>query len=646
MELSQQAVNALIQRTTESSSESESHLPLNPNSLYANSLLQQFVAQTQLLNAPASLQTNTADAPAFQSTTTSSTENPNNKTHDTGEVVKRKRGRPKKVSNEAKVEAGKSSVLNLEYCGNPNVSPDSGIQNSSDHVSSPEPSPTPNSKPKFKEEPEAHKNNGGVVGKPKSTAAPKTLNSKTVMREQPKQPITSNSFDRVLYGNADRVLYPPRRKVGRPPISRKGPGRPPKQKAEKAIVPPEPKPPDKLEPAKVSTRPKVVPVPTKKTKTGLLQEICQRVSKRLDSNKQHSQKPVVVNSNPNKNKRPVNNKTVVPKSGNVSKKTVLTAKNKIERAKIATLKSSKVMHSKHKDKKHKKYKMRILKPVSAAVIDPKLNTEIERLITDFVKLCNINVIKPAKENVPEMLKIMKKASKKRKASDYSDRKKKKQSISNSVNKEAKSNEQRLPLKKRHYHLSTNDSDETTIKAPTKPEPEKPEVEPKSNVPPKVTSVNNNEYKKPEKVKEHIAEAIEATITRFSSTEKTEVGRSIKAEPAPPASEKLSIPATTPKKRHRLEMSTTKEETVYPPIQPVAAVKDEVVEESTKTVETVKVPKTVEAAAKKGVAPRVAVEPKEKKVDNAVQIITRKKNRLEDLTLTLASKVRTFLYWLT
>jgi hypothetical protein len=52
MELPQQAVNALIQRTTESSSESESHAPPNPSTLYANSLLQQFVAQTQLLNAP------------------------------------------------------------------------------------------------------------------------------------------------------------------------------------------------------------------------------------------------------------------------------------------------------------------------------------------------------------------------------------------------------------------------------------------------------------------------------------------------------------------------------------------------------------------------------------------------------------------
>lgn len=51
MELPQQAVNALIQRTTESSSENESHPPPNPSSLYANSLLQEFVAQTQKLNA-------------------------------------------------------------------------------------------------------------------------------------------------------------------------------------------------------------------------------------------------------------------------------------------------------------------------------------------------------------------------------------------------------------------------------------------------------------------------------------------------------------------------------------------------------------------------------------------------------------------
>lgn len=636
MELPQQAVNALIQRTTESSSESESHLPLNPNTLYANSLLQQFVAQTQLLNAPTSLQTNSTEVPSFQ-TATQPTDLGGAKVHESGEAVKRKRGRPKKASNEPKAETGKSSsssMLNLEYCGNPNVSPDSGIQNSSDHVSSPEPSPTPNSK-KFKEEPEMHKNNGGVDAKSKSNTS-KTSASKLSVREQPKLPITSNSFDRVLYGNADRILYPPRRKAGRPPISRKGPGRPPKQKLTSSVVPPEPKPPDKPEPTKISAKPvrmKTVPIkeaPVKKTKSSALLEICHRVSKRLDSNNKHSHKPVILSSGKNKKS---NNKVVKSGKSGCSKELVLTAKGKIDlKSKFRTLKNSKVMHSRHKNKKHKKCQIRILKPISATLCDPKLNTEIERLVTDFVKLCNISPCKPAKENVPEMLKIMKKASKKRKASDYSERKKKKQNVSSSINKEANSNEQRLPLKKRHYHLSTNDdTEDSTVSVITKSSTnEKVDAEIKSpSLLLKVANVNNNEYNEPETtVKEHIAEAIEATITRFSSSENLEVCGTIKIEPFLPVSEKLSIPATTPKKRHRLEMNSNKEEATYPAIQPVEAIKDEKVDEEP----------NVETAVKKGVTARTTPDEAVKKVETPAQVITRKKNRLEDLTLTLAHKV--------
>lgn len=137
MELPQQAVNALIQRTTESSSESESRA--NPGALYANSLLQQFVAQTQMLNAPSAAPPATSDG---------AREQPNEQVSAVGkDAVKRKRGRPKKTKarrNAAGASEQKAPPVGKQgdFCGNPNVSPDSGIQNSPEHVSSPEPNPS------------------------------------------------------------------------------------------------------------------------------------------------------------------------------------------------------------------------------------------------------------------------------------------------------------------------------------------------------------------------------------------------------------------------------------------------------------------------------------------------------------------------
>lgn len=425
MELPQQAVNALIQRTTESSSESESHAPPNPSTLYANSLLQQFVAQTQMLNAPCpaippgSDGIKTLPINNCENHTNNNNNNNTNNNNTDGNIVKRKRGRPKKNIKTQNDNKTQSKPMNNDYCGDPNVSPDSGIQNSPDHVSSPEPTLTLNSK---------LKNN-----KIESKKVTKTDNKcdKTKSKQLNKLSVTSNRFDRLLYGNTDRVLYPPRRKVGRPPLIKKGPGRPPKYKS-------------------------------------------------LHSETESKLKP------------------------KVESRPVLVAKNKIDNTKVkyTTLKNLKVMHSRHKHKKHKKYKIKILKPLNS---DPaRAVIEIDKLVADFMKFCVIGSGKPPKENVPEV-KPAKKLSKKRKTTEHTERKKKKINVNATVNKVTNLNEQRLPLKKRHYLFSDGKSN---VK-----QPKTEEILPKEEK----TSSNNN-----------------------------------------------SITATTPKKRHRLEIINKEKEN--PPVK--------------------------------------------------------------------------------
>ncbi|CAH0553558.1 unnamed protein product [Brassicogethes aeneus] len=527
MELPQQAVNALIQRTTESSSESESHAPPPPSSLYANSLLQQFVAQTQMLNAPCPVTSSNADS---GKNTSGSSETQNAKPEDN---VKKRRGRPKKS-------------ITTDYCANPNVSPDSGIQNSPDHVSSPEPQLSPNVKQKTRIGDLKKSTNDKKSQKCGKTAANVLVNKsssktiKEVSNTSSKIPVISNRFDRQLYANADRVLYPPRRKVGRPPLTKKGPGRPPKHKPpqEAPAVQPE-KPSEKIKPAQ--------------------------------------------------------------KSKSKSNKPVLTTKNKLDvcKTKSVVLKNAKLMHSKHKHKKHKKYKFKILKPISA--LEPKVNIEIDKLIADFVKYCVIDSLK-TKENLPEIIKTLKKVSKKRKTTEHNEKKKKKQSVSTTVNKVTNSNEQRLPLKKRHYHISVNEKEDSEdLKEETEPKkisnkqtiastkvekvtkqaaapkvvevkaPSGPKYVPviKTNTNSKVQTINNNEYEvknaAPKKVETHIEETIEACINRFSD----EKGKVVKVEDPPIKEEKLntSNSSITPKKRHRLEnmYSPTKIDT-SPPVE--------------------------------------------------------------------------------
>lgn len=249
------------------------------------------------------------------------------------------------------------------------------------------------------------------------------------------------------------------------------------------------------------------------------------------------------------------------------------------------------MHSKHKHKKHKKYKFKILKPVTAS--DPKISIEIDKLIADFVKYCAIATKQP-KENVPEqLLKTLKKVTKKRKTTEHSEKKKKTKNVNTTVSKVNNSNEQRLPLKKRHYHLLSNNDNKTEtedIKVETedeikteknklkieKPKPGNttpksesqkspstakyvPVIKANTNVT-KVPGINNNEYETKEikggkVVGTHIDEAIEACIHRFSNNKTTStIETPLKEENV--TTNNGSITATTPKKRHRLEMANS------------------------------------------------------------------------------------------
>ncbi|XP_050506470.1 histone-lysine N-methyltransferase ash1 isoform X1 [Diabrotica virgifera virgifera] len=519
MELPQQAVNALIQRTTESSSEGESHAPPNPNSLYANSLLQQFVAQTQMLNAPCPTipAVNENIKPAVLPATTLDTQSAK------PDVEKKRRGRPKKAEKEAV-----SSEKPQEYCTNPNVSPDSGIQNSPDHVSSPEPSLSPSIKQKSavcpkedtkkveKSLPKMVKNEKAVTKTNNNVKqVPAIVKSKEV-KEVSKIPVTSNRFDRVMYGNADRVLYPPRRKAGRPPAVKKGPGRPPKHRT--TITTPE-----------------------------------ATIVKPVEKSKENQQKVV---------------------KGRMRNRPVLSTKNRIDkRNRYQTLKVPKLMHSKHKHKKHKKYKFKVFKPMSTS--DPKINIEIDKLIADFIKYCAIATKQP-KENVPEqIIKTLKKVTKKRKTTE--EKKKKKQNVSTTDNKVHNSNEQRLPLKKRHYHMVNNNENKTETEE-VKPEPEeglknkvkqiiptakvekpkignitpkneiqKSSVSPrhvpviKSNIVaiPKIQNINNNEYEVQEATKTVVKDTGKVAVKEI--TEKKSVIKEtpkIVKEPVKPAKEQV------------------------------------------------------------------------------------------------------------
>ncbi|XP_077298609.1 histone-lysine N-methyltransferase ash1 [Arctopsyche grandis] len=195
--------------------------------------------------------------------------------------VKRKRGRPRKIREELIAEPKLSSscdnlsdannIIVNEFCRNndpPNVSPDSGIL--SNH-NSPTQSPSRrmesventikllNCKSSIKNNVTKRssrsksKSRTETCNRERSVSSEASCKQKNIVESFEKRKCDSQilkpdiktdrkktdkldiaALDRMLYAT-DRVLYPPRRKVGRPPLNKtnsgkKGPGRPPKNK--------------------------------------------------------------------------------------------------------------------------------------------------------------------------------------------------------------------------------------------------------------------------------------------------------------------------------------------------------------------------------------------------------------------------------
>ncbi|XP_046489203.1 histone-lysine N-methyltransferase ash1 isoform X1 [Neodiprion pinetum] len=182
----------------------------------------------------------------------------------------------------------------------------------------------------------------------------------------------------------------------------------------------------------------------------------------------------------------------------------------------------------HRRKHHHKHKRRYLVPPKTPVrIDPCVIQELEKLIEEFSKCCSLGrtTTNSMHSELPQIFRV-KKITKKRKGGDVSlndeqklKRRLKKEKVSSgaesknstSTNSNSNSNEQRLPLKKRHYHVSSPHSSQSSNASCTE-----------------ISNVETNS------TESHIEEAIEATITRYSSS---------------PSLNKASIPVT-PKKRHR------------------------------------------------------------------------------------------------
>lgn len=183
----------------------------------------------------------------------------------------------------------------------------------------------------------------------------------------------------------------------------------------------------------------------------------------------------------------------------------------------------------HKHHHHKHRRRVVIPPKEPIKINPSVTEELEKLIDEFSRSCSLGRYNAsvAHPELPQIFRV-KKMIKKRKGGDTSateDQKLKrrlkkeklpsngdtKSSLNSSSN--SNSNEQRLPLKKRHYHVSSPHSSQSSSASGNE--------------------VNANESNSTEN---HIEEAIEATITRYTESQ----GNSSTKEVVP----------VTPKKRHR------------------------------------------------------------------------------------------------
>ncbi|XP_061940948.1 histone-lysine N-methyltransferase ash1 isoform X2 [Apis cerana] len=206
---------------------------------------------------------------------------------------------------------------------------------------------------------------------------------------------------------------------------------------------------------------------------------------------------------------------------------------KAEKAENITNKCDKAtqpIHNHCRKHHHHKHRRRLLLPPKNPIrIHPCLIQELEKLIEEFSRLCSLgrNNSNSGYSELPQIFRV-KKLTKKRKGGDVTSnddqklkRRLKKEKIlsgtdsKNNMNANANSNpnEQRLPLKKRHYHVSSPHSSQSSNA---------------SGADLAVNEANSTES--------HIEEAIEATITRYGS------GSAFSFQ-------EDSVPVT-PKKRHR------------------------------------------------------------------------------------------------
>lgn len=193
-------------------------------------------------------------------------------------------------------------------------------------------------------------------------------------------------------------------------------------------------------------------------------------------------------------------------------------------------KATQPVHNNHCHKRHHhKHRRRLLAPPKNPIrVNPCIIQEMEKLIEEFAKSCSLgrNNAGTNHTELPQIFRV-KKLTKKRKGDvgtgddqKLKRRLKKEKVLSGADSKSSantstssNSNEQRLPLKKRHYHVSSPHSSQSSNAS--------------------CADVNANESNSTES---HIEEAIEATITRYGGSSAS----SIHEEAVP----------VTPKKRVR------------------------------------------------------------------------------------------------
>lgn len=461
-------------------SDSSENADQNPVPVYSSTLLQQFVEKTAMLSEPRKRRSKPlkkSNEPEQQFV---------EKTAALSEPRKR-RSKPLKKSNEP------------EYGSISNVSPDSGIQsvnNSPLHLGA-------------------------------SSVSPPLPSQSPVQVAQSKPAV-----------NVDRILYPPKRKPGRPAKSistqPRGPGRP---KLKPEII-------EKIEKIERNESPSI-----KKAKEEVANGKRTKVNSSQDNSKtpDESKDESVSKTKKSKNKKHCQDKKCSPlkttqdevssksEKVNFSQGKCLNKSNK-QAKNVTGISHSAVLTLPHRRKHHHKHRRRYLVPPKTPVrVDPCVVQELEKLIDEFSKCCSLGRISTnsVHSELPQIFRV-KKITKKRKGGDANlneeqklKRRLKKEKISSSsdsrnntsANSNSNPNEQRLPLKKRHYHVSSPHSSQSSNASCAE-----------------ISNVETNS------TESHIEEAIEATITRYSSS---------------PSLNKDSIPVT-PKKRHRDAESATLE----------------------------------------------------------------------------------------